>query len=391
MLNPPLIVLSLDGLAAASLGCYGSSWNETPSIDRLAATGCVWDRFLATSDRPEVVFRDWTDPASPWCEGPGQSRGSLVLVTDSDSEGLQTSCFDEVVALPTRHAGRESRPATDVTETQFGQLVAAAIERLAGGNADELLWIHSGFLTRCWDAPRDLMPEDEVLDEFSVGEDWASEEGADSDSSLVLDSLVELLDQTQPPDLELMTESHPDLVTAWMKVYGCQVRLVDLLLDVLLEAIAPADVSFVLVGTSGFRLGQGGRIGHRPGPLRSPDIHLPLIVNRGGPLHVPHLTSSAQFGQLLQRLRTDPASCCSPEEWSSPTNERPPIQIRSDRAIAAVCNPNWFYVRDADESEHLFLKPDDVDDFNDVGRLRGDILETFRGIEPSTRDGGAEK
>jgi hypothetical protein len=56
-----------------------------------------------------------------------------------------------------------------------------------------------------------------------------------------------------------------------------------------------------------------------------------------------------------------------------------------------MCNPSWFYVRDADESEHLFLKPDDVNDFNDVGRLRGDILETFRASEQSTSDRSVEK
>ncbi len=379
--KPPLIVLSLEGLAVSSLGCYGSSWNETPSIDRLAATGCVWDRFLATSDRPEIVFGDWTNPSSPWSESLGERRGPLALVTDSDSRGLQESCFDEVVALPGHRASGESRPAADVAETQFGQLIAAAIERLAGEKADELLWIHSGFLTRCWDAPRELMPEEERLDEMPLEEDFTGEEADQSAGMMAFDPLMDLPDRTQPPDLELMAESHPDLVTAWMKVYGCQVRLVDLLLDVLLEAIEPASVSLVLVGTSGFRLGQGGRIGHRTGPLRSPDIQLPLIVNRGGPLHVPHLTSSGQFGQLLHRVRTDPSTCCSPEEWSSPTKEQPPIQIQSDRAIAAVCNPGWFYVRDTDESEHLFLKPDDVDDFNDVGRLRGDVLEALRTSE----------
>ena len=225
------------------------------------------------------------------------------------------------------------------------------------------------------------MPEEERLDELPWDQDLAGGQADESGGMLAFDPLIELLDRTEPPELELAAESHPDLVTAWMKVYGCQVRLVDLLLDVLLEAIEPAFASMVLVGTSGFRLGQSGRIGHRPGPLRSPDIHLPLIVNQGGPLHVPHLTSSSQFGQLLRRVRTDPSSCCSPQEWSIPTKAQPPIQIESNRAVAAVGTPGWFYVRDADESEHLFLKPDDVDDFNDVGRLRGDVLETFRASE----------
>ena len=35
--NAPLIVISLEGLTPSALGCYGSSWNETPTIDRLAS------------------------------------------------------------------------------------------------------------------------------------------------------------------------------------------------------------------------------------------------------------------------------------------------------------------------------------------------------------------
>jgi hypothetical protein len=44
----------------------------------------------------------------------------------------------------------------------------------------------------------------------------------------------------------------------------------------------------------------------------------------------------------------------------------------------AITTDDWFYVRDQDESEHLFLKPDDVEDFNDVARIRVEIVEKFR-------------
>lgn len=59
------------------------------------------------------------------------------------------------------------------------------------------------------------------------------------------------------------------------------------------------------------------------------------------------------------------------------------VPTRSDRVIAAVTTPQWFYVRELDqhgisEEEHLYLKPDDVDDFNDIGRLRLDVIDQLR-------------
>ncbi len=46
------------------------------------------------------------------------------------------------------------------------------------------------------------------------------------------------------------------------------------------EAISSSEreTTFVLIGTSGFQLGQNGWIGHRAGPLRSPEIQVPAIV-----------------------------------------------------------------------------------------------------------------
>lgn len=39
----------------------------------------------------------------------------------------------------------------------------------------------------------------------------------------------------------------------------------------------------------------------------------------------------------------------------------------------------WFFAQDADSSRHLFLKPDDVEDFNDVGRIRDDVVQEIAG------------
>ena len=388
---PPLIVLSFEGLATSALSCYGSSWNQTPTIDRLASTGCVWDRFLATSDHPNDVLASWTRGQSDWAKRRRASTGPIELITDSDPSELKDACFDEVLFLPAEPPSHDRSPAEDIADTQFGRLVAAAIERVTREEPWGVLWLHSCFLTTCWDAPRDLIPVDEEPGEGMTDEQEWDEAEEDALGGSDLDSDEPLLaappshfESTVPPRLELGATSHPDLITAWMRTYGCQVRLVDLLLDLLLQTIQPMNPSLLLTGTSGFRMGQGGTIGHRHGPLRSPDIRLPLIVNRGGPLHIPHLTPSDRFGTVLDQLSKGEPSICSPSSWSDRTDEPEPIEIDSDRARIAVSSGNWFYVEDSDHSEHLFFKPDDAEDFNDVGRLRGDVIQMLR---PTKKDG----
>ena len=59
---------------------------------------------------------------------------------------------------------------------------------------------------------------------------------------------------------------------------------------------------------------------------------------------------------------------------------------KSDRNTHAVTTPDWFYVQDHDLSEHLYLKPDDIDDFNDVARLRPDIVEQLINTQKNPTD-----
>lgn len=105
---------------------------------------------------------------------------------------------------------------------------------------------------------------------------------------------------------------------------------------------------------------------------------MPLIVGRGGPLHIPQLTPGREFNAILATAIEGVAAVCPPEKWSVAAAEAEPTAIESNRAIAATCCSGWFYVQDPDRSEHLYLKPDDLEDFNDVGRLREDVLESLR-------------
>ena len=379
----PLLVITLEGLAVSALGCYGSAWNSTPAIDAIAATGCLWDRWIAASDHPVHQFRRWTSPTQEGDPlGPWKSAGSTELITDDSrliDQGLGDR-FDQVQQI-CHESASPWNVATEIEQTRFGQLVAAAIDRDQAG-AWDLLWLHSRFLTQCWDAPRQLFPvaDEEIITEPSEEVELLTDPTAEAEVPLA--PLPPWFETAEPPRVQLHGQSHPDLVTCWMRTYGCQIRLVDLLLEVLLQSIHVDDPQVILAGASGMSLGQNGWIGPHAGPLRSCDLRLPLVVSDRGPLRSPHVTSTDSLAQLIPSLANDATDLIPPSRWCEDDGElNPCVTTESSRASTAMTTPRWQLIRDLDGTDHLFLKPDDVDDANDVGRRRRDIVE-----ELSNRD-----
>ena len=394
MLQRPLIVVSLEGLSRSALGCYGCSWNRTPAIDAIAAGGTIWDRWIATRDDDRELFSTWFDPESStsgnlrWLDS-WRQRGPTHFLSDSPSwQSLAEAGFDSVRSVP-RPGHQQPVGPDDVAETQFGRLVAAAVDRDQQEEPWSVLWLHSNFLTSCWDAPRDLFPLDDIDAEIDEPQDPELAAWQESDDIETVERLPWTFDTVSPPEELLTEESHPDLLTTWMRTYACQVRLVDLLLEVLLQSLSVEDPWLVLLGTSGFHFGQDRWIGHRGRSLRSADIHLPLLISDSGPLRVPHLTSTDELPELLGRLaETQPLAL--PQQWARPTSlaqqdaspddqrEMVCVETASHRAAWVTTTPQWFYLQEDSGEEHLFLKPDDVDDFNDVARVRPDVTSQLR-------------
>ncbi len=155
-----------------------------------------------------------------------------------------------------------------------------------------------------------------------------------------------------------------------MRTYACQVHLVHLLLDVLLGCVESRNCRVVIAGTSGFRLGQAGSIGHCVGPLRSRDVHIPLISASIGAHAILETDSLESATALIGECPDDQVML---EQWEQQTDDAR-IAVQSDRSVTNVTTSDWFFVRDQDSSQHLYSKPDDIDDFNDVARVRADIV-----------------
>ena len=214
---------------------------------------------------------------------------------------------------------------------------------------------------------------DEPIDETQFIDEPIDQ--VDASNPDVLETLPSTFDQVQPPQFKLGDEEHPDLVATWMRTYGCQLKLIDELLGVLRDAVQDIDVTIVVAGTSGFSLGENGWIGHRCGPLRSCHLHLPIVIDRVGPLRCPQLFDAAGFPNLIGRLHSEsPGSVIDPGRWANRRwNQKNPQQaIQNDAAeqkdsteqndsaeqkdateqkvvsrgdgTVAVTTPNWFFL-----------------------------------------------
>lgn len=387
------IVLSVEGLASLSLGPYGSSWNATPAVDRLAASGVTWDRVVVPDeDVVETLRRFWGQTVGDrsWVEN-CRAEGPIELLLTRDGVAPADTPRLANVAL---ELGIDTcslidlAPCTevpqDVESTGWGQTFAALLDRIGPASDDSLgpanwsvLWLHSDLLTKCWDAPRWLFPVDEEVPETEPRDPAdACFEDSEIDGSAADWAEAELppalIDGIVPPSLRLGSSDHPDWVTAWMQTYGCQVLLLDLWIGMLLDFLRrdSREIGVALIGTSGFSLGQGGWFGHHVGPIRSPQIQVPVILYRDKwqPLRWPELVALDSVAAWLVPKSGDDATeqgLPTPEAWARALVPGS-VVTASPRAERVISTSEWFYTRQGDQSCSLFLKPDDRDDVNDI-------------------------
>ncbi len=397
-----MLLLTLEGFTPAALSCYGSSWNRTEAIDTLSSIGTTWDRVITPLTDPLALLDRWLS-----CEK--LPAADMVVVTDDERLGRLPSAdaIGELIVVP--QSGNDC-VANSMEETTLASLVAIAAEQLPD---NPHVWLHSRFLTRRWDAPRDLFPVDQ-LDEPDLAPLDASE-SLELEMELAQSSVADdrsgvpgILPDWRPPHFSRQPSDDPDLVMAWMRTYGCQIRLVDALFG-LLHSVAgeTGHKAIVLAGTSGFSLGQNAAIGHRTGPLRSCHLHVPLIAatlneqstvtdadRRRGAMGIRNrdVTSADSLPEVIAAITIHPRqSPVSPETWAAKrdhelASEQPGVVTRHGDQAAAITTQDWFYVaagvqadRDnapVDETQdslgHLFLKPDDSCDINDVARLKAE-------------------
>jgi len=389
------VVLTCDGLAISALGAYGSSWLETPAIDALAALGTVYDRVIITHDDTlETLARFWSDRLA----GSGAAECFLTagpaaadLSRLAEQKGFSQCTIVEAIPDMTCPCV----PAEDIESTAMGKLFVPLLERIAEPDDWSTLWVHCDTLVRIWDAPSEWVAGDDSDNEgieppSDIGQ-WLME---DFEAASNPKAEVDPIDHSPPPFFDdcivprvaIPKDAHPDLITSWMDTYGLQVRALDQWIGIVAETIAAHgdDIAILLVGTSGFCLGQNGWVGHRAGPIRSPQIHVPVIVGdqHGYGIRMPGVRPlDGIVGELKTGDRATPAA------WAMDDDDgRPSVPTITPRATSVVTTGTWFYVREGDESR-LFVKPDDREDVNDIADRCRDVVDEFEagdGSQPST-------
>lgn len=337
----------------------------------MASTGVVWDRWTSPIDRPSGLINRWLVESQDVIER-FQKRGDTVFVTDDQQLDLPGDAygFSSLIRL---EPDSPVMPAQAIEDTSLAQSFATAIQAI--GPNTSFIWLHSSALRDRWDAPIDQEPTADGMQE--PVEDEEAESDVDPAEPFCLPETI------APPNLKLASDDDPDLLFAWMNRYAAQIRVLDQLVELMVDELQSRRQTILLAGSSGFSIGENGYIGHHLGPLRSPDVRLPMLVSSGGPLRSQLLQSATGLPKLLERI-IGRKTIVSPSEWCRSEDALSPQMLtESDRASRAVTTPTWFYVNEKSDQytdvERLFLKPDDVNDINDVSRLRRDVLDDLAG------------
>lgn len=376
---PATLLVTCEGLALAALGPYGCCWNETATLDQIASRGIVMDRCIIPDTDP-LALLDSLWPVLP--------PAAVRFVSDCESACVWAGgkgC-QEIHAVPTEPPVARAQA---VLETQWAALFASAARLLdaetsaaepSSGNAGPLTWLHTEALLRCWDAPESYLPAG-AWEPLEVAGEEAPEETPEEQPEDAPEPAAWFVDSLTPPDFACGADHDPDQTLAWMHTYAAQVRLLDDLIGGLAEIAFERQMRVVVLGTSGFALGEDGWLSGRRGPLSSPRIQVPLIASGAGwpCLRSPQpITPAAALQRIFSAagaLETDPL-------FTRVTHDPlvPAITTRGPSQYA-VTTPDWCF-RNTDGEEQLFVKPDDRFDVNDVARRMPGVVDQLRKSEP---------
>jgi arylsulfatase A-like enzyme len=398
------------------MGCYGNSWIVTPTLDRLAAEGIVFDQHYADGVDAFGVGKTWRTGRYHFPEGHPVSRDSPTVSADLlqllSQHGILTVLLRAGVGehCDEFHSGwkkivepsRDCEPAAvfedllERTERFFKQLTS---------RQDWFLWVDVPSLLPPWNLPAEFA-------DVYFGED--SEEEGDEDADEAPEAgehatpwtgpLPELLDPADDVLLERLRRTYAGAVTFFD---DCVARLLSLL-----ETKGLLD-GLLIIATSdrGLPLGEHACVGEQIHTPYEELIHLPLIVR---------LPAGAEAGRRVTAL-TQPVDLmptfakalglASPDVHGHSLLPLCHGEIDAVRPYAAsgvllpgangwaLRTPDWGLIvserNHAGESvceRHLYAKPADRWEVNDLAQhhpeLTPHLEETLRAFVTATRQPG---
>ncbi len=371
------IVLVVDRLGAGYLGPYGNTWIDTPNFNRLAAESLLFEFIMADSPHLPLLYRSyWKGLHAMSDDTAADSLPESLVATDIHTALLTddrtvaelkwSNAFDERIALSTTPA---EQTADEVGLTQMAQLFASVVDWLADAPEPFLLWVHSRGMEGPWDAPLDFR------NQF-----------ADEDDPTPPDTVV-------PPVMRLEADHDPDELLGLQHAYAGQVRLLDMCIGALLDAVqtmkARENTLLAVTSPRGYPLGEHGRVGQCDETLYGELLNVPCF------LRFPDGANAAVrnhdlvqppdvFSTVLDwfDLSADDKSIYSASLVPVLDDVRPGDRDRvgsiSD-GHSVIRTPAWLLQRHPDSKRELFAKPGDRWEANEVADRCGetaDDLET---------------
>ena len=337
------LCITVDGLHGGMIGAYGNAWIQTPAIDALAAESVVFDRYYTNSLDIVTVFD------SLWAELPGELRNKgyrTILLTDDTDVFHHPSAvgFSEVHRLDTSHT---RSPADYVEQTLFFEALATVVDLLESKRSEPyFFWLHLRGFRGPWDFPMDERTK------YQAEDDPPPHDGV------------------VPPTMD--GEIDPDVLQAVMEAYGGGVSVLDTALGGLFDSLSEGELGnntlFLFGSTRGFALGEHRRIGADK-RLYGENIHLPLMIRFpdtfGASVRSPILFQSNDLRTFL----ADPPSLRTLIADETETFHESLI-IRGEHGETALVTSEWFLL-----DGHLYVKPDDRWEVNDVADRCGEVLD----------------
>jgi hypothetical protein len=353
------LVLVVSGLHLGHIGCYGNDWVGTPTLDRLAAEGVVFDQHFADQPDAAGAHRAW----QTGCYGFPRTVIEEELANEEQSSSFPLLAAEGVETL---------RASAD--KVRLPKELARILDRL-GSCKQGLLRLDLGTLLPPWNTP----------DEFQAY--YSAPQRAEEDDPT---SACEEFEATpEAPNLELQNRyaaavTHLDAVVA--EVLG-QVEQRGLLNDAL-----------VLVTTDhGQTLGEDAIRREPQLALHEEVIHIPLILRLPHKRHAGRRVSA--FTQSVDLLPTLCDFLAAPAPAMHGMSLLPLATGQSDQIREYACcglrtpgacewalrTASWAFLEamssssEDDRSESvLYVKPDDRWEVNNVCHLHLELAEHLR-------------
>lgn len=285
-----VLVISADGLQAGYVGAYGNEWIATPSLDRLAAEGIVFDRHYADQPDAAGARRAWRTGSYHFPE-PGPATAEVVppdLIDLLNGQGVRTALvLDGSRDTPAAFAQvwqtvRRAQAAAEGTPLDWA--LESAVQTIAEIPAAGpwLVWLDLTTLLPPWEVPgnyRELYFQEEDAEEPPEEDEIEEDSDEDAGEALVLTPWAGAL----PPRIDA-----EDDVTflRLQRSYAGAVSYLDaglgLLLDELAERRLLDDLAVIVTTNYGQPLGEHGVVAADAAWLHEERVHVPLIIRLPG-------------------------------------------------------------------------------------------------------------